>query len=71
MVYFDDIVIVLFYIISDYWVQMVSEFLTICVFGLLKFFPLPYTICLGVSALKILIILYLKPPTLFVIGLEI
>ena len=36
-----------------------------CGFGLLGFFPLPYTACLGVFVLKRPIILSLKPPTTF------
>ena len=42
-----------------------------CVFGLLSFFPLPYTICLDVLVLKILTTLSLKPPKNFHIGSEI
>ena len=34
------------------------------VFGLLNFFPLQCTVCLGVFVLKKLTILSLKPPTL-------
>ena len=36
-----------------------------CGFGLLSFFPLPYTIYLGVFVLKRLATLSLKPPTIF------
>ena len=39
-----------------------------CVFGLLSFFPVQYTVCLGTFVLKSLAILSLKPPTLFLIG---
>ena len=39
-----------------------------CVFGLLSFFPLPYTVYLGVFVLKRLTILSFKPPTFFLIG---
>ena len=42
-----------------------------CVFGLLSFFPLQNTVCLGVFVLKKLTILSLKPPALFLIGSEI
>ena len=35
------------------------------VFGLLNYFHLPYTVCLGAFVLKRLITLSLKPPTLF------
>ena len=38
-----------------------------CVFGLLSFHPLPYTVCLGMFVLK-LTILSLKPPTFFLKG---
>ena len=39
-----------------------------CAFGLLSVFPVPYTVCLDVFALKRLTILSLKPPTIFVVG---
>ena len=39
-----------------------------CVFGLFSFFHLTYTVCLGVFLLKGFTTLYLKPPTIFVIG---
>ena len=42
-----------------------------CVSGLLSFFPLLYTVSLGVTLLKRLTILSLKPLTLFLIGSEI
>ena len=38
----------------------------VCAFGLLSFFHLAYTVCLGVFALKRLTISSLKPPTIFV-----
>ena len=39
-----------------------------CIFGLLSFFPLPFTVCLGVFVLKRLTTISLKPPAIFVIG---
>ena len=39
-----------------------------CVFGLLSFFPLQYTVCLGVFVLKKLTTLSLKPLAIFLIG---
>ena len=38
------------------------------VFYLFRFFALPYTVCLGVFALKRLINLSLKAPTPFLVG---
>ena len=38
------------------------------VFYLFRFFPLPYTVCLGVFALKRIINVSLKAPTPFLIG---
>ena len=42
-----------------------------CVFGLLSFFPVVYTVCFGVFVLKRLTILSLKPSTIFLIDLGI
>ena len=39
-----------------------------CVFGLLSFFPVPYTVCLCVLVLKRLTILSIKPHTSYVLG---
>ena len=46
----------------------VKGFLIFCFCSLLSFFPLPCTVFLGVFVLKILAILCLKLPTLFLIG---
>ena len=39
-----------------------------CIFGLVTFFLLPYTVCLGVFVLKRHPTLLLKPPAIFLIG---
>ena len=46
----------------------IKGFLIFCFLGFLSFSPLPYTVCLGVFALKRITIASLKPPTLFLIG---